>query len=231
MNRIAVVIPAYQAERFISEALESVAAQTVEIEQIVVVDDGSTDATAQVAERWSQTARIQTTVIRQTNSGAGAALRAGLLLTDAEMICFLDADDRLVPNALADLRTALEAAPVALIASGAMRPFVDIPAGGETRSLGVVSSEPALLSSASLIRRSAFSEIGHFEDGNFSFASWVARIVERGAAAATTINLVVAERRLHGANTSLTDRNREEHYHRIIRESLRRRASQGEGSR
>jgi len=231
MNRIAVVIPAYQAERFISEALESVAAQTVEIEQIVVVDDGSTDATAQVAERWSQTARIQTTVIRQTNSGAGAARRAGLLLTDAEMICFLDADDRLVPHALADLRTALEAAPVALIASGAMRPFVDIPAGSETRSLGVVSSEPALLSSASLIRRSAFSEIGHFEDGNFSFASWVARIVERGAAAATTINLVVAERRLHGANTSLTDRNREEHYHRIIRESLRRRASQGEGSR
>jgi glycosyltransferase involved in cell wall biosynthesis len=230
MNRIAVVIPAYQAERFISEALESVAAQTVEIEQIVVVDDGSTDATAQDAERWSQTARIQTAVIRQTNSGAGAARRAGLLLTDAEMICFLDADDRLVPNALADLRTALEAAPVALIASGAMRPFVDIPAGGETRSLGVVSSEPALLSSASLIRRSAFSEIGHFEDGNFSFASWVARIVERGAAAATTINLVVAERRLHGANTSLTDRNREEHYHRIIRESLRRRASQGEGS-
>ena len=231
MNRIAVVIPAYQAERFISEALESVAAQTVNIEQIVVVDDGSTDATAQDAERWSQTARIQTTVIRQTNSGAGAARRAGLLLTDAEMICFLDADDRLVPHALADLRTALEAAPVALIASGAMRPFVDIPAGGETRSLGVVSSEPALLSSASLIRRSAFSEIGHFEDGNFSFASWVARIVERGAAAATTINLVVAERRLHGANTSLTDRNREEHYHRIIRESLRRRASQGEGSR
>ena len=231
MNRIAVVIPAYQAERFISEALESVAAQTVNIEQIVVVDDGSTDATAQDAERWSQTARIQTTVIRQTNSGAGAARRAGLLLTDAEMICFLDADDRLVPNALADLRTALEAAPVALIASGAMRPFVDIPAGGETRSLGVVSSEPALLGSASLIRRSAFSEIGHFEDGNFSFASWVARIVERGAAAATTINLVVAERRLHGANTSLTDRNREEHYHRIIRESLRRRASQGEGSR
>jgi glycosyltransferase involved in cell wall biosynthesis len=231
MNTISVVIPAYQAERFISEALESVAAQTVEIEQIVVVDDGSTDATAQVAERWSQTARIQTTVIRQTNSGAGAARRAGLLLTDAEMICFLDADDRLVPHALADLRTALEAAPVALIASGAMRPFVDIPAGGETRSLGVVSSEPALLSSASLIRRSAFSEIGHFEDGNFSFASWVARIVERGAAAATTINLVVAERRLHGANTSLTDRNREEHYHRIIRESLRRRASQGEGSR
>jgi glycosyltransferase involved in cell wall biosynthesis len=231
MNRIAVVIPAYQAERFISEALESVAAQTVEIEQIVVVDDGSTDATAQDAERWSQTARIQTTVIRQTNSGAGAARRAGLLLTDAEMICFLDADDRLVPHALADLRTALEAAPVALIASGAMRPFVDIPAGGETRSLGVVSSEPALLSSASLIRRSAFSEIGHFEDGNFSFASWVARIVERGAAAATTINLVVAERRLHGANTSLTDRNREEHYHRIIRESLRRRAGQGEGSR
>lgn len=231
MNRISVVIPAYQAERFISEALESVAAQTVNIEQIVVVDDGSTDATAQDAERWSQTARIQTTVIRQTNSGAGAARRAGLLLTDAEMICFLDADDRLVPHALADLRTALEAAPVALIASGAMRPFVDIPAGGETSSLGVVSSQPALLSSASLIRRSAFSEIGHFEDGNFSFPSWVARIVERGAAAATTINLVVAERRLHGANTSLTDRNREEHYHRIIRESLRRRASQGEGSR
>lgn len=84
---IAVVIPAYNSERFIDEAIDSIRAQTARPAEIIVVDDGSSDRTAALAR-----AR-RVTVHRQANSGAGAARNTAIRSTRQPWVAFLDADD------------------------------------------------------------------------------------------------------------------------------------------
>ena len=93
---VAVVITTYNHARFLGEAIESVLAQTDPAAQVVVVDDGSTDDPASVTARYPAVRLIQ-----QRNQGLSAARNTGLHATDADYILFLDADDRLLPNAVA----------------------------------------------------------------------------------------------------------------------------------
>lgn len=86
--RVSAVIPAYNAEHFISETIESVLAQTYEVAEIIVVDDGSRDKTAEVAARFP---RMR--VIQQPNGGQGVARNTGIHAATGEWIAFLDHDD------------------------------------------------------------------------------------------------------------------------------------------
>jgi hypothetical protein len=95
---IAVVIPTYNAGRFVSEAVESVRTQTTSQWECVIVDDGSTDETPDRLVGYRDS-RIRW--IRQENSGIHAARARGVALTGAAKIVFLDADDRLYPDTLA----------------------------------------------------------------------------------------------------------------------------------
>jgi len=95
---IAVVIPAYNASRFLNEAIDSVCAQTITQWECVIVDDGSTDDTPSRLAAYRDS-RIRS--VRQDNSGECAARARGISLTQAPKIVFLDADDRLYPDTLA----------------------------------------------------------------------------------------------------------------------------------
>lgn len=93
--KISVIIPAYNARRFIGEAIESVLRQTVSAHEIIVVDDGSTDGTGEfVQERFGDVVRV----IRQENKGMGAARNTGIRVATGNIFQFLDADDLLLPN-------------------------------------------------------------------------------------------------------------------------------------
>lgn len=94
--RIAVVIPCYNQARFLAEAIESALAQTEPAAEVIVVDDGSTDATPSVAARYPQV-----TYVRQDNAGLSAARNAGLARVTSRYVLFLDSDDMLEPEALA----------------------------------------------------------------------------------------------------------------------------------
>ncbi len=97
MASISVVIPAYNAQDTIVEALRSVLRQSVAVEQIIVVDDGSTDGTAQlVREQFPQVL-----VEQISNGGPSRARNHGLQLATGAWIAFLDADDRWHPNKMA----------------------------------------------------------------------------------------------------------------------------------
>jgi glycosyltransferase involved in cell wall biosynthesis len=96
MPLVTVVIPAYNASRTITAALESVFAQTFTDYDVVVVDDGSTDDTAARVAEWGHRLRL----IRQTNRGPGAARNAGLEHGDGRLVAFLDADDVWMPRKL-----------------------------------------------------------------------------------------------------------------------------------
>jgi len=92
---IAVVIPAYNSERFIGAALDSVFAQTRPPAQVIVVDDGSADRSASIAQARGAT------VIRQANAGVSAARNSGMRAATQPWLAFLDADDTWLPEKLA----------------------------------------------------------------------------------------------------------------------------------
>jgi len=92
---ISVVIPAYNAEQYISRAIESVLKQSRGADEIIVVDDGSTDKTGEIVRGYGEKVKY----IRQENAGAGAARNRGIEESSCEWISFLDSDDEwLVDN-------------------------------------------------------------------------------------------------------------------------------------
>ncbi len=101
-------MPAYNVEAFIGEAIESVLRQSVSDWELIVVDDGSTDATAGIVRRFTDP-RIQ--FIRQENAGVSAARNRGIAAARGAYFAFLDADDRLRPTALERLSARFEGAP------------------------------------------------------------------------------------------------------------------------
>lgn len=96
---VSVIMPVYNAEAFVAEAIESVLAQTYPHWELIIVDDGSTDASPEILKRYTDP-RIVT--IRQQNKGEGGARNTGLERAKGETIGFLDADDAYLPTALAD---------------------------------------------------------------------------------------------------------------------------------
>ena len=100
--RISVVVPAFNHERFIGEALESVRRQTFEDFEAVIVDDGSTDGTAEIAQAVARKdPRFR--VHRQANAGSHAAINRAIALAQGDWIAILNSDDRFAPGRLARL--------------------------------------------------------------------------------------------------------------------------------
>jgi GT2 family glycosyltransferase len=94
MLPVSVVIPAYNRERLLGEALKSVAAQTVQPAEVIVIDDGSTDRTLEIARLHG--ARV----FQQSNRGPSAARNVGIVAATSPWIAFLDSDDIWLPNKL-----------------------------------------------------------------------------------------------------------------------------------
>jgi len=90
--QVTVVIPAYNAEPWIAKALDSIAAQTRPVSEVIVVDDGSTDRTADIARTHGAS------VLQKSKSGVSAARNAGIKSAKTEFIAQLDADDCLEPR-------------------------------------------------------------------------------------------------------------------------------------
>lgn len=100
------MIPAYNAEPFLGDAIESVLSQTRPPDEFFVIDDGSTDGTVAVARRYPAV-----TLITQPNRGPAAARNRGIAESEGELISFHDADDLMHPTKLAMQAAALEQNP------------------------------------------------------------------------------------------------------------------------
>ncbi len=93
---LSVVIPAYNCGKYIGRAVDSVLSQSRMPDEVIVVDDGSDDNTADVAGGYGEKVRL----IRQDSAGASAARNAGIEAANAEWIAFLDGDDEWLPEKL-----------------------------------------------------------------------------------------------------------------------------------
>ncbi len=94
--RASVVIPAFNAGRYLAETLDGVLAQTLPAHEILVIDDGSTDDTPAVAAKYAP----RVTYVRQENRGVSAARNNGMGRATGDWVAFLDADDRWEPQFL-----------------------------------------------------------------------------------------------------------------------------------
>ncbi|HEU4828830.1 MAG TPA: glycosyltransferase family A protein [Gemmatimonadales bacterium] len=115
-NDVGVVIPCYAQERYLGEAIESVLAQTVPVDEILVVDDGSPGDPAAVVARYPDVR-----LVRQANAGISEARNTGLRESRSRYLIFLDADDRLLPNAVSAGLAGFAAHPDAALIAGLCR--------------------------------------------------------------------------------------------------------------
>jgi len=207
---VTAIIPAYNAERFVSEALASVLGQSTPPAHVVVVDDGSTDGTAEVVRGFPGV-----TLIRQENAGIGAARNAGMAVAESEYMAFLDADD-LWP--LRSLQARLERAD----GTGADAVFGATVQFSEGSQDG--APELGFLAGAGLYRRSLCERVGSFKTDVRvgEFIDWWARAQELGARVETVPD-VVLRRRIHSTNTGIVARDSRVDYTRVLRAALERR--------
>jgi glycosyltransferase involved in cell wall biosynthesis/GT2 family glycosyltransferase len=105
-SEIDIVVPAYNAERYLDSTLRAVSEQTCRSWRCVVVDDGSSDSTAEIARRFAANDE-RFALVSQTNQGVASARNNGARLSTSEFVMFLDADDMLIADALERLRDVL----------------------------------------------------------------------------------------------------------------------------
>jgi glycosyltransferase involved in cell wall biosynthesis len=158
---VSVVVPVYNGERFLGDALASIRRQAVDGVEIIIVNDGSTDRTDDVARAFPHAAAY----IAQENRGPSAARNRGIERSRAEIVTFLDADDIWPDGSLAGLLAVLEAKPHAGIVQGLTSDFWPPEVPGELPRLG--SPGPPHLTfnvGGAAFRRSAFETAGLFNE-------------------------------------------------------------------
>ena len=109
---VSVIIPTYNRRKYLGEALKSVHDQYARPIEVIVIDDGSTDGTAELVNQWKienkDESNFSVRYIKQRNQGAPAARNKGLLLSRGQYIQFLDSDDVILPSKISDALRAFE---------------------------------------------------------------------------------------------------------------------------
>src|SRR3990167_627597 len=115
---ISIVVPSYSQSEFLLEALDSVWQQTVHPYELIIVDDGSTDNSYEIAERWKEEHgyRLPTILVRQVNKGLASARNTGIMNATGDYILPLDADDKFFPYAIEEIVREIEATDADIIA-------------------------------------------------------------------------------------------------------------------
>ncbi len=216
---MSVVVAAFDEEAFIAEALGSVLAQTYRDVEVIVVDDGSSDRTVEIAQE------LGARVLRQTHEGAAAARNAGLAVASGEYWTIFDADDLMPPERLAAQVAHLETHPEhgmvlglaeAFVTPGEPRPAHYNPAWDKAPYHGHLGTMMA--------RRALLQMVGDFDPSLLlgEDLDWHARAKEAGIVAGR-VELVTLRYRIHRGNSSSDARANQLATLRALRASVRRR--------
>lgn len=139
MKKVSIIIPVYNVEKYLAECMDSVINQTYRNLQIIVVDDGSTDASGQLCDEYAaKDNRI--TVIHQKNAGAANAKNAGLDTVEGDYITFADSDDWVELNWIETMVDAMERYDVDVVECGFDNAFVDAVEDGKSYKDGEILS-------------------------------------------------------------------------------------------
>jgi glycosyltransferase involved in cell wall biosynthesis len=199
--KVSIVVPVRDGERYLDAALRSLLDQERPPDEIVVADDGSQDASAALAEA------LGARVLRLPPHGPASARNAGVAAGSGELLGFLDADDLATPRRLA-LQVDALADPAYDAVIGHVQRFHE--------RGGTEPPRPGWHVGAMLMRRAAFTPFDESLDGGET-VEWLSRLP---AARVRVLDEVVLLRRVHGANTTLTDRAWQTSYLEIARRAI-----------
>jgi glycosyltransferase involved in cell wall biosynthesis len=226
---VSCVVPVYNGERYLAEALDSILGQTHRPLQVLVADDGSTDGTAAVAAAYGE----RVVLLRQANAGPAAARNLGLGAALGEYVAFLDADDLWDPRKLERQLARFRARPELDYCVTLMRNFWVPELADEAaqyRGRRYAQELPGYVCQTLLARRGLFDRVGWFdprvcmgEDND-----WFLRANDAGAVH-ELVPEVLAFRRLHLDNMTRRHRNEiPDALLRIVKSTLDRRRATGE---
>lgn len=169
---VSIITPAYNAAKHIGEALDSVLNQTFASHEVIVVNDGSPDTNELERELEKYPATIR--YVKQENRGAAAARNAGLRCARGEYVAFLDADDRWLPNFLADQLEFLKSNNADFVFSDAVlfgqtvlagRTFMELdPPKSAVTPESLLAADVTVLTSAVLARKKPILDVGLFDE-------------------------------------------------------------------
>jgi glycosyltransferase involved in cell wall biosynthesis len=223
---ISVIIAAYNAEGTLAEALASVLGQTLPPDEIIVIDDGSTDRTAKVAAAASNSIRI----IGQSNRGPAAALNLGVKLATGDLLGFIDADDVWERDKLA-IQTRILAEQIELDGVASHVRYFFCPTNDrETNKRYRLPEgpEPCLLLGAMLLRRHCFQRCEAFAEN--LWAGFVIDWYDRACATGLIFGMVpnvLLHRRIRPGSLSHRSRRRDAAMVEMARRAIERRRKRG----
>jgi glycosyltransferase involved in cell wall biosynthesis len=202
---VAVVITTYNHARFLDDAITSVLAQSAAVDEIIVVDDGSTDQPDRITDRYP-TVRL----IRQRRSGLAAARNTGWRAAGSDFVVFLDADDRLRPNAIEINTARLLAHPETAFSYGAyVNVSVDLDVVGDRVFFAAHDGFADFLRgnrigmhATVMYRRSVVAAVGGFVDGLPACEDYDLYLRIARSHPMVHGDEILAEYRRHGANMS-----------------------------
>lgn len=232
MPLVSCIVPVFNGERYLREALDSILAQTYRPLEVIVIDDGSTDGTPRIVAGYGPEIRY----LFQPNAGPAAARNLGLRAARGELIAFLDADDLWHPEKLARQVARLQARPERDLCIVHVQNFWDAPPGEEAerfRDHRSAQAQPGYTCQSLLARRALFETVGEFNPAFLvsDDIDWFARALDRGAVIEVLPDVLV-RRRLHHTNLTSSSplRFREGALH-VLKATLdRRRREQGTGN-
>ena len=218
---VSVVIPVYNCERYLCSAIESVLAQTYSPIELIVVDDGSTDGSADIAKGYTSLHYYF-----QSNRGIGTARNSGVDLARGDFFAFLDADDIWIKDKLYSQMEAFNADTSLDMVFGQVEQFLSPELDENKKSTTNYSGEiiPGYIAGTLLIKREPFFRVGYFAT-NWrvgEFIDWYIKAMAQGLNSLTIPELVM-KRRIHADNMGIRERNSRIDYVRILKASLDRR--------
>jgi glycosyltransferase involved in cell wall biosynthesis len=194
---VSVVMAIKNSERFIRDALESIAAQTFDKYELIVVDGGSTDHGPMIAQAYPKTICIQ----QQAGKGLAHAWNSGIAASRAPFVAFLDSDDLWMPDTLAAQLAAFGHDPGVEYVFGRTEFFLDqdqaLPTGFRPELLGASHLVP--MTGSSLIRRAVVDRMGPFDE-TLRIASDIAWFAALRKAKSHALDKILLRKRLHAGS-------------------------------
>jgi glycosyltransferase involved in cell wall biosynthesis len=225
---VSVIIPVYNYDRYLGEAIKCVLGQTHNNVEVIVVDDASTDQSSEVAKSF---AGRGVRYCYQEHAGIGPARNTGVEVAQGEYLAFLDADDRWPEEKLELQLRAFENDPALEMVFGQALQLQNGPAweaGVREKNLIVEGVVPGMVAGTMLIKREAFDRVGEFPGGIKvgEFIDWYSRAVELQIRSLVLPELLLW-RRIHDSNTGVRERQSVSDYARVLKAKLDRRRAEG----
>lgn len=222
---ISVILPVFNTENYIADAIDSILKQTSPVSEIIVVDDGSTDSTVEVVKNYGSNLKL----FCQSNKGAAAARNTGIRNAAGDFLAFLDADDLWIKDKINRQLIEFYTHPELHIVFGYVEQFVspELDKVTQSRLKAELKQIPGYHVGTMLIKKEAFKKVGFFDEKYqlAEFIDWFSRARNMNLKF-SMVNDILMKRRIHETNQGIYKREFEKDYIIALKAAIDRRRKQ-----